>query len=580
MNDRTSDSDVVTVTLNVETVNDTPVAAAVSVSTNEDTSVEVTLNATDADNDTLTYVIVTQPTSGVLSAVNGNKVAYSSSNFSGTDSFTFKANDSDLDSNISRITLTVTNPADLNTGLVAHYAFEENGNDSSNNQFDATETNVSYISGVKGKAAHLANGNGLLTAFHDWPEMQNFTISMFVKLDEYASDVAQWPARNVFLSFDHLKGASLENALELALESEYSNALDRRYLSAHVVDEQELYSKVTTDGFLKQWTALTYVREGGQFKVYVNGQLFHNYDAPSTAAFTPANLVMGKNYRLLNQGLSLFGAMDELRIYSRAVSLSEVKALSKIEVVTATGKLNDTGITQCSNANGQGQSCPVTDYPNQDAQYGRDLHNNDDSDGHAGFSFTKLDANGNELLANAAAWSCVKDNVTGLIWEVKQGGNGVTGDEGLHDADDGFSWYSSTLGGFEESGYWDWGDEHGYGMAFVIRGAICHGYDLSDSASYCNTEAFVERVNQAGLCGAKDWRLPTREALRSIVSYGHTSAIDKTYFPQTKSNWSSSITSEGMPSRRDEEAWAAGGTNSQTASGYLGFGVRLVRGGQ
>lgn len=67
---------------------------------------------------------------------------------------------------------------------------------------------------------------------------------------------------------------------------------------------------------------------------------------------------------------------------------------------------------------------------------GLSVNNNDDSDGHAGFSFTKLDANGNELLANATDWSCVKDNVTGLIWEVKQGGNGTVGDEGLHDADD------------------------------------------------------------------------------------------------------------------------------------------------
>lgn len=101
-----------------------------------------------------------------------------------------------------------------------------------------------------------------------------------------------------------------------------------------------------------------------------------------------------------------------------------------------TGRLNDTGITQCADGATNGLTCPVTDYPDQDAQYGRDFEVNDDSDGHAGFSFTKLDEKGNELLANATNWSCVKDNVTGLIWEVKQGGNGMIGDEGLHDGDD------------------------------------------------------------------------------------------------------------------------------------------------
>ena len=46
-------------------------------------------------------------------------------------------------------------------------------------------------------------------------------------------------------------------------------------------------------------------------------------------------------------------------------------------------------------------TCPVDGYPWQDAQDGRDKTHDDDSDGHAGFSFTKLDANGNALAASA-----------------------------------------------------------------------------------------------------------------------------------------------------------------------------------
>lgn len=63
----------------------------------------------------------------------------------------------------------------------------------------------------------------------------------------------------------------------------------------------------------------------------------------------------------------------------------------------ATGRLNDTGITACGNEAQNGLPCPLATHPGQDGDYGRDATANDDRDGHAGFSFTKLDANGKPL---------------------------------------------------------------------------------------------------------------------------------------------------------------------------------------
>ena len=70
----------------------------------------------------------------------------------------------------------------------------------------------------------------------------------------------------------------------------------------------------------------------------------------------------------------------------------------------------------------------------QDCSHGRDTTHNDNSDGHAGFSYTKLDSNGKPLPDQTVdyattPWACVKDNVTGLIWEVKTDDGGQSSED-------------------------------------------------------------------------------------------------------------------------------------------------------
>ncbi|MBK1647788.1 DUF1566 domain-containing protein [Rhabdochromatium marinum] len=219
--------------------------------------------------------------------------------------------------------------------------------------------------------------------------------------------------------------------------------------------------------------------------------------------------------------------------------------------------LNDTGIVRCGDAGSNNVDCPVAGYSGQDAEYGRDATNDDPIDGHAGFSFTKLDANGADLPATATAWNCVRDNVTGLIWEVK------TDDGGLRDRDWNYSWYNPdpTSNG---------------GNTGTQNSGVCEGSD-------CDTQGFVNAVNAQGLCGASDWRLPKREELRSILSYDRYSpSIDDSYFPNTSFSsvplfWSAS------PDAYDSDyAWFLA-----FDLGYDGYDtkdhgnhVRLVRGGQ
>jgi hypothetical protein len=220
----------------------------------------------------------------------------------------------------------------------------------------------------------------------------------------------------------------------------------------------------------------------------------------------------------------------------------------------ATGKLNDTGITTCSGRISNELSCPQGSYPGQDAEYGRDVTHNDDSDGHAGFSFTKLDANGNPLPASATSWSCVKDNVTGLVWEVK------TDDGGLSDKGNTYTWYDPD-------------SSRNGGSAGTLDGGSCSGIR-------CDTQGYIQAVNGQGLCGANDWRMPTVDELTNILNLDQRYPyINRAWFPNTI-NW---LYWSGSPDAYDSSsAWYVYFNYGYSYSYYKNdsYYVRLVRGGQ
>jgi len=104
----TNISNVATATIHIIPVDDAPVAQDGSFHGSEDTSISNTLTVTDVDNTQFNYIVVNQPAHGSVT-INANGIFnYTpNANFNGADSFTFKANDGTLDSNIATISLTV-----------------------------------------------------------------------------------------------------------------------------------------------------------------------------------------------------------------------------------------------------------------------------------------------------------------------------------------------------------------------------------------------------------------------------------------------------------------------------------------
>lgn len=222
------------------------------------------------------------------------------------------------------------------------------------------------------------------------------------------------------------------------------------------------------------------------------------------------------------------------------------------------GPLNDTGIDWCANATTNTLSCPQSGFPDQDGDYGRDARARAGQltkigGGEAGFDYTKISNSGNPLPASATLgtgandWGCTRDNVTGLIWEVK-----VNNSASLRHMSHSYNWYdtdSATNGG--------------------IPGSAGTPVACSGTLSQCNTSAFVAAVNAQGLCSGNDWRMPSPEELQSIVHYGRAyPPIDSAYFPNT--------------SIIGTERWVWSGRNyapSASSAWYVTFNVGLVTNG-
>lgn len=234
---------------------------------------------------------------------------------------------------------------------------------------------------------------------------------------------------------------------------------------------------------------------------------------------------------------------------SAFAAFSLCAALPAAHAATAS-TLNDTGLTQCvvfDVASSNYVFTSVCAGNGQDAEYGRDATAGGNGNGRAGFSFVKIGAVGEALPKTASTWSCVRDKVTGLMWELK------TDDGGPRDKD----------------------------LLFTHIGDGQAG----------DASAYVAAVNATGLCGANDWRMPTRIELESLLDFSVRypgARIDTQWFPNSPATLHWSSTSSEVNGGGPGYFWV---TSYYAANQYVlgsfwyggqygNFSVRLVRQGK
>jgi len=94
-------------------LNTPPSANDQSVLTKEDNAASIVLTGADAENNPLTYTVLSAPAHGTLSGSAPNLTYTPAANYFGSDSFTFRINDGQADSNVATVSITVTPENDM-----------------------------------------------------------------------------------------------------------------------------------------------------------------------------------------------------------------------------------------------------------------------------------------------------------------------------------------------------------------------------------------------------------------------------------------------------------------------------------
>ena len=155
--------------------------------------------------------------------------------------------------------------------------------------------------------------------------------------------------------------------------------------------------------------------------------------------------------------------------------------------------------------------------------------------------FVPLNAAGQALSAEQRQelheWPCVMDKTTGLLWE------GKSRQAGLHFQGNTYNWFNPD-------------HRRNGGLAGEPSGRTCR--DGSQKHA-CDTQRFIDAVNKEKLCGQFDWRLPTREELRSLVDY-------RAPYPGP------AINTDAFPNQRAQFYWSANSKASEPLEAWgIGF---------
>jgi hypothetical protein len=225
------------------------------------------------------------------------------------------------------VTVTVANViTPPSGGLVAAYGFEEGAGtiaaDASGGSLAGAVSGATWVDGKFGKALRFAGAQGSWVTVPDAAALDlstGMTISAWVKP---TAPLPEWPAVIMKERPGELTYALYANSKDGNINVDYTSG----------GSEQNLEGAGAVP--VNQWTHVAGTYDGTTLSLYVNGQLVSSKPAPGPIDATDGVLRIGGDD--VWQGEYFPGVVDEVRIYSRALSPSEIQADMAAPVVAGT----------------------------------------------------------------------------------------------------------------------------------------------------------------------------------------------------------------------------------------------------
>lgn len=261
-------------------------------------------NDTDFNADALIAAKVTEPAHGTVTLnADGSFLYAPDAGYTGTDSFTYKANDGEEDSAPATVTFYI---GPVTAGLYAYWPFDENTGttvaDASGNGRDGTlGGGAAWVPGVSGSGMHFdGDDEHVLLNLGELP--LPWTLAFLVKREAGAPAAA----------------ATILNSSNRSIRLEQYNNTKK----VGITDwppEPDLNYAFNYEAPIEEWAHITLVGTSSGTTLYVNAQ---------TQGFTTNKIALPLAYMGRLDGAAMKGTLDEMRVYGRALDLEEIRSIA------------------------------------------------------------------------------------------------------------------------------------------------------------------------------------------------------------------------------------------------------------